>query len=101
MPRRVQATTRAVLTVASHHVGPEAGAVPRRDAAVLEHVDEVSTVAGSPGLLHVHYVDLRGLLSNDLTAKKYEKSWDNELHPTDKGFRAVAERFDQKLKSLP
>ena len=63
--------------------------------------NQVSTVAGGPGLSHVHYVDLRGLLSNELTAKKYKKSWANELHPTDEGFQTVAYRIDQALKTLP
>ena len=62
--------------------------------------DLVSTVAGGPDLSHVHYVDLRGLLSNELEDKKYKKSWANELHPTDKGFQAVAERFDYALTRL-
>ena len=39
---------------------------------------------------HVRYVDLRGTLP---TGADYRDWWANELHPTDKGFKAVAARF--------
>jgi len=57
-------------------------------------------IAGGPGLEHVHYVDLRGLLSNDLTGGAYKKAWGDELHPTEEGFQAVAARFNQALEGL-
>jgi hypothetical protein len=39
---------------------------------------------------HVRYLDLRPVLSN---GAGYRRWWDNELHPTKKGFQAVAQRF--------
>jgi hypothetical protein len=43
-----------------------------------------------PSLAHVRYLDLRGTLPNDATYKTW---WANELHPTERGFDAVADRF--------
>ena len=42
------------------------------------------------GFPHVRFVDLRGTLPNGTT---YQDWWANELHPTKKGFEAVAARF--------
>jgi hypothetical protein len=39
---------------------------------------------------HVRYVDLRGTLPN---GANYRDWWANELHPSEKGFKAVAARF--------
>jgi lysophospholipase L1-like esterase len=39
---------------------------------------------------HVRYVDVRGALSN---GADYRTWWANELHPTKRGFEAVADRF--------
>jgi hypothetical protein len=54
---------------------------------------------------NVHYVDLRGTLSN---GANYKAFWANELHPTgdtffgDKdGFLAVAKKFEAVLSQLP
>jgi hypothetical protein len=49
----------------------------------------------------VHYLDLRGTLSNELAGRRYQQAWANELHPTGPGFQAVADRFDIALKALP
>jgi hypothetical protein len=46
---------------------------------------------------HVHYVDLRPLLPNDNTYKTW---WANELHPKDRGFDAVADKYAQLLAGL-
>lgn len=51
----------------------------------------------APGLDHVHYVDLRKALPS---ASGYREWWGNELHPTKKGFHAVAQEFFAKLASL-
>jgi lysophospholipase L1-like esterase len=59
-----------------------------------------ATVAGGPGLKHVHYVNLRGTLSNELAGNAYQQWWANELHPSERGFEAVANRFHQALRSL-
>lgn len=42
------------------------------------------------GFPHVRFVDLRGTLPGGTT---YQRWWANELHPTEKGFEAVAARF--------
>jgi lysophospholipase L1-like esterase len=39
------------------------------------------------GLGHVRHVDLRGTLSH---AAAYKRDWANELHPTERGYKAVA-----------
>jgi hypothetical protein len=57
-------------------------------------------VAGGPGLKHLRHVDLRRTLSNQLANAAYKKSWGDELHPTERGFGAVAARFDQVLRAL-
>jgi hypothetical protein len=50
----------------------------------------VRDVARLKGFEHVRFVDLRGTLSN---GPAYRTWWDNELHPTSRGFSAVAARF--------
>ena len=45
---------------------------------------------------HVHYIDLRGTLP----AADYEIWWENELHPTRKGFAAVSLKFADVLNAL-
>ena len=54
--------------------------------------DMVQAVAALPEFAHVKYVDLRAVLSNK-TATNYKQFWDNEMHPTPKGFRAIAAKF--------
>lgn len=49
-------------------------------------------------LAHIHYIDLRGTLSNKLT--DYKDWWANELHPSEKGFEAVTKKFAAVLNSL-
>jgi type IV secretory pathway TrbF-like protein len=50
------------------------------------------------GLGHVRYVNLRGSLSS--TPATYQVDWANELHPTGRGFEAVARRFNAVLTQL-
>jgi len=57
----------------------------------------LSGVAALPQFKHVTYVDLRTTLSS---GTNYKQSWDNELHPTVKGFEMVTDRFVQVLDSL-
>jgi hypothetical protein len=59
-----------------------------------------------PGFEKVHYVDLRGTLSN--APADYKNWWANELHPTGgeffeggDGFAAVAAKFQAVLSTLP
>ena len=47
-------------------------------------------VAALTEFSHVRYVDVRDLLSN---GADYKTWWANELHPTKRGFEAVADRF--------
>jgi lysophospholipase L1-like esterase len=51
-------------------------------------------LSGAPGFGHVRYVDLRKTLSN---AANYKRDWDNELHPTKRGFKAVAEKIARAI----
>lgn len=44
---------------------------------------------------HVRYVDVRGVLSN---AADYKVWWANELHPTPRGFKTVADRFAEAIQ---
>jgi hypothetical protein len=54
-------------------------------------------VAGTAGFEHVHYLDLRGTLP---TGAGYTRWWENELHPTRRGFAAVADRFAALIERL-
>jgi hypothetical protein len=62
--------------------------------------DLLKGIAGGPGLAHVHYLDLRGTLSQQLQGQAYKASWGNELHPTEQGFAKVAARFDQLIQRI-
>lgn len=55
-------------------------------------------VAGLQDFGHVHYIDLRNTLS---TADDYQDWWANELHPTERGFRLIADKFAAVLQGLP
>lgn len=61
--------------------------------------DVVKLLPAQPAFAHVRYIDLRGTLSNRLA--DYKDWWANELHPTEKGFEAVTERFAAELAKLP
>jgi len=54
-------------------------------------------VAALPQFAHVTYVNLRNTLSS---GTDYKKFWDNELHPTVKGFGMVTDRFIKALDGL-
>jgi hypothetical protein len=65
---------------------------------LIDRFNEMLTsVVNLPVFDHVHYVDLRNLLP---TTGNHEKWWDNELHPTKKGFELVAGKFQDVLKTL-
>ena len=49
---------------------------------------------------HVHYVDLRPQLSNDVSANGYRKDWRDEVHPKTSGFERLAQVFDNAIKAL-
>ena len=60
--------------------------------------DVISELPNNPNLNHVHYVDLRDVLSNDLN--NYKDDWEDELHPTKKGFEKVAQKFADKINAF-
>ena len=60
----------------------------------------LAAVAKEKRFEHVHYLDLRALLSNELP-RAYRKSWANELHPTDAGFAVVANAFADLVNRFP
>jgi hypothetical protein len=70
------------------------------EVVVDRYNDALRVIAGGPGLRHFVHVDLRGTLSNALRNGAYRKWWGNELHPTERGFARVAERFHDALKRL-
>jgi lysophospholipase L1-like esterase len=51
-------------------------------------------LAGGDGFGHVRYVDLRRTLSN---AAAYKRDWANELHPSERGFNAVADKIAKAI----
>ena len=61
----------------------------------------LKSVTSDKALLYVHYIDLRGTLSNDLKNDAYKQWWANELHPTEKGFEKVTQKFEAELRALP
>jgi lysophospholipase L1-like esterase len=54
-------------------------------------------VSSAPQFQHVRYIDLRTTLAADQT---YRKDWANELHPTERGFAAVTEKFANVIAGL-
>ena len=52
--------------------------------------DMLRQLSQAPEFGHVRYVNLRNTLAGDST---YKRDWANELHPTERGFRAVAMKF--------
>ncbi|MEM9902655.1 MAG: caspase family protein [Pseudomonadota bacterium] len=51
----------------------------------------------SPGLEHVRYVNFLDLLPNDTSYKKW---WNDELHPSDRGFRRLAAKMAEEISSV-
>ena len=62
--------------------------------------EAVEGIAGGPGLGHLHYVDLRGTLSQQIQGQAYKGSWNDELHPTEQGFGKVAAKFDTLIRQI-
>jgi lysophospholipase L1-like esterase len=58
----------------------------------------VEAIPTLTGLGHVKFVDLRNTLRTDA---HYKDWWANELHPTEPGFHAIAEKFATVLATLP
>lgn len=65
---------------------------------VMDRFNEMlRTAINSAGFGHVTYIDLRGTLSN---AASYKRDWANELHPTERGYRLVADKFAKVIAKL-
>jgi hypothetical protein len=62
--------------------------------------DVLISLSPDPAYSNVIYINLRGTLSNDLTADNCQKSWANELHPSKPGFVAIAVKFADALGYL-
>jgi hypothetical protein len=60
----------------------------------------IQGIAGKPGLGHLHYLDLRGTLPKQTAGGDYKRWWNDELHPTERGFHKIAIRFDRLIRSL-
>jgi lysophospholipase L1-like esterase len=60
----------------------------------------LAALVKDPAFSQVHYVDLRNTLSTQLGNDAYQNWWDNELHPTEKGFTLVTDKFAAELRSL-
>jgi hypothetical protein len=75
---------------------------PERTAMAAELIDRFNAmlkrVAAIPEFGHVKYVDLRKTLSNGSDHRTW---WANELHPTERGFKAVTAKFAAVLDALP
>jgi hypothetical protein len=68
----------------------------KMSATLIDRFNEMlAGVAGLAGFEHVRYLNLRDTLS---TGADYRKWWANELHPTERGFTAVADSFARKIE---
>lgn len=73
------------------------------NAAVMKTlIDRYNAMLSSlcQSLPNARYVDLRGILSNELEDEAYKKVWENELHPSEAGFGLVAKEFLAVLEEL-
>ena len=69
------------------------------EVLINRYNEMLSSVAGSAPLAHLHYVNLRNTLPNELP-KTYRQWWNDELHPTEKGFGLVAAKLHGVIKTL-
>ena len=61
-------------------------------------LDVISKLPKAQGLQRVHHIDVRPVLTNELTGEAYSADWQNELHPTiPSGFEKVADLFANAL----
>lgn len=74
-----------------------------RVAIMADLIDRFNTMQQeiAAAIPAVGFVDARGALSNELQGGRYQDDWANELHPTGKGFGAVAALFDAAIKQFP
>ena len=64
---------------------------------IIDRFNEMLTSVAT-AFPHVTYINLRGTLS---VARNYKTYWANELHPTERGFRLVADKFAKVVDALP
>jgi hypothetical protein len=69
--------------------------------AVIDQFNTMlSALPNDPTLGKIHYIDLRGTLSSVVIDDAYKVDWNNELHPTQKGFIEIAQKFQNVLAAL-
>ena len=70
-------------------------------AVVVKLIDRFNAmlkdVSATSGFGHVHYLNLRNTLKH---GANYEKDWENELHPTEVGFKLVSKKFADLIAKL-
>lgn len=67
---------------------------------LIDHLnDMLIRIPALPEFSHVRHVDIRNTLPNN--PEDYMDWWDNELHPTPRGFEAVTNRFVATIDQLP
>lgn len=59
----------------------------------------LAQIPNEPGYENVCYVKVVGTLSSTWNAEDYQKDWGNELHPTKDGFRRIAAKFEESLRT--
>lgn len=98
---QVAAKVRRARTAALRRRAEVIASAPQRAGArarpAVEIEDMIKSVAADPRFPHVRYVDLRGTLP---TGANYSDWWGNEMHPTEKGFKAVAQKFADAIAKI-
>lgn len=70
-------------------------------AELIDKFNEVVRGVASQSVFgHVHYLDLRPTLSNDLTNDSYREEWNDELHPEDPGFERIGQLYRAKIDEI-
>ena len=73
----------------------------KNSAVVVKLIDQFNAmlkdVSAISGFGHVHYLNLRNTLKHDGT---YKRHWENELHPTEEGFKLVSKKFADLVAKL-
>lgn len=77
--------------------------LPKNVALVHDLIDRFNEMLKNkvlPAFANVRYVDVRNTLPATLAGDAYKNWWGNELHPTEKGFSAVTDKFAAELAKL-
>ena len=79
---------------------PAEGDLELERTVMRDLIDLYNTMVRDVGdqVPHVHYVEIPGTLSN--APADYRDFWRDELHPTNRGFRLVAARFNEVIQSV-